>query len=202
MCWGLHRVLCMENLILSATITVTVGAAGGDATRSAAEEERNQINTSLFHEGGRFHHHHHHHHHYYNYCTDTSIHLFSEETYILSYRKPSAMSVRKSPPTAGPGTALSKRARVEDEADENTMVMTVASSGEGQRKNALIRSVKRTSSLEAPIVSLSAAHGVCLKSQTMYKDETDESRARLRLACLTPQDKLLQLVRWIAAFVS
>lgn len=55
--------------------------------------------------------------------------------------------------------ALSKRARVEDEADENTMVMTVASSGEGQRKNALIRSVKRTSSLEAPIVSLSAAHG-------------------------------------------
>lgn len=27
----------MESLILSATITVTVGAAGGDATRSAAE---------------------------------------------------------------------------------------------------------------------------------------------------------------------
>lgn len=98
--------------------------------------------------------------------------------------------------------ALAKRARVEDEADENTMVMTVASSGEGQRKNALIRSVKRTSSLEAPIVSLSAAHGVCLKSLTMYKDETDGSRARLRLACLTPQDKLLRLVRWIAAFVS
>lgn len=197
MCWGLHRVLCMENLILSATITVTVGAAGGDATRSAAERSGIKL-TRHFHEGGRFHHHH----HYYNYCTDTSIHLFSEETYILSYRKPSAMSVRKSPPTAGPGMALSKRARVEDEADENTMVMTVASSGEGQRKNALIRSVKRTSSLEAPIVSLSAAHGVCLKSQTMYKDETDESRARLRLACLTPQDKLLRLVRWIAAFVS
>ncbi|ODN73143.1 hypothetical protein L202_07709 [Cryptococcus amylolentus CBS 6039] len=68
------------------------------------------------------------------------------------------MSVRKEPPS-GPGMALSKRARVEDEADEGSMVMTVASSGEGQRKNALIRSVKRTSGLEAPIVSLSGAHG-------------------------------------------
>lgn len=98
--------------------------------------------------------------------------------------------------------ALSKRARVEDEADENTMVMTVASSGEGQRKNALIRSVKRTSSLEAPIVSLSAAHGVCLQILTTYADETDKSRARLRLVCLTLQDRLLRLVRWTAVFVS
>lgn len=112
------------------------------------------------------------------------------------------MSVRKSPPTSGPGMALSKRARVEDEADENTMVMTVASSGEGQRKNALIRSVKRTSSLEAPIVSLSAAHGVCPQRLTMYADEADKSRAKLRLVCLTHQDRLLQLVRWIAVFVS
>ncbi|WVQ95280.1 hypothetical protein IAU59_002375 [Kwoniella sp. CBS 9459] len=74
------------------------------------------------------------------------------------------MSVRKSPPPAGPGTAIVKRARVEDEEDGSgdqvgTMTMTVASSGEGQRKNALIRSVKRTSGLEAPIVSLSGAHG-------------------------------------------
>ena len=42
------------------------------------------------------------------------------------------------------------------------MTLTVASSGEGQRKNALIRSVKRTSGLEAPIVSLSGAHGVSI----------------------------------------
>ncbi|WVW85216.1 hypothetical protein I302_107254 [Kwoniella bestiolae CBS 10118] len=71
------------------------------------------------------------------------------------------MSVRKSPPPSGPGSAIIKRARVEDEDDENnnTMTMTVASSGEGQRKNALIRSVKRTSGLEAPIVSLTGAHG-------------------------------------------
>ncbi|KAL0247443.1 hypothetical protein I308_104480 [Cryptococcus tetragattii IND107] len=92
------------------------------------------------------------------------------------------MSVRKSPPTAGPGMALSKRARVEDETDENTMVMTVASSGEGQRKNALIRSVKRTSSLEAPIVSLSAAHGgeitACVfdpSGQTLAASSVDRS---------------------------
>ncbi|GFZ52136.1 hypothetical protein JCM24511_09909 [Saitozyma sp. JCM 24511] len=70
------------------------------------------------------------------------------------------MSVRKSPPPAGPGFALTKRARVEDEDEEgNTMVMTVASSGEGQRKNALVRTVKRTSGLESPIVSLTGAHG-------------------------------------------
>jgi Prp8 binding protein len=49
---------------------------------------------------------------------------------------------------------------VDEEEDPSTMVMTVASSGEGQRKNALIRAVKRTSGLEAPIVSLAGAHGV------------------------------------------
>jgi Prp8 binding protein len=69
------------------------------------------------------------------------------------------MSVRKSPPP-GPGTALTKRARVEDEEDPSRMVMTVASSGEGQRKNALVKSIQRTSGLEAPIVSLAGAHGV------------------------------------------
>ncbi|KAK8854476.1 hypothetical protein IAR55_003214 [Kwoniella newhampshirensis] len=73
------------------------------------------------------------------------------------------MSVRKSPPPTGPGLALAKRARVDNDDDMedggNVTTMTVASSGEGQRKNALIRSVKRTSGLEAPIVSLSGAHG-------------------------------------------
>lgn len=70
------------------------------------------------------------------------------------------MSVRKSPPPAGPGMAVSKRARVEDDDESNTMTLTVASSGEGQRKNALVRTIKRTSGLEAPIVALSGAHGV------------------------------------------
>lgn len=71
------------------------------------------------------------------------------------------MSIRKSPPPSGPGSALTKRARVEDdESDPSMSLMTVASSGEGQRKNALVRSVKRTSGLQAPIVSLAGAHGV------------------------------------------
>jgi Prp8 binding protein len=72
------------------------------------------------------------------------------------------MSVRKSPPPAGPGTALAKRARVDSEEadDPMSMTLTVASSGEGQRKNALVRTIKRTSGLEAPIVSLAGAHGV------------------------------------------
>jgi Prp8 binding protein len=41
------------------------------------------------------------------------------------------------------------------------MTLTVASSGEGQRKNAMIRTIQRTSGLEAPIVALGGAHGVC-----------------------------------------
>ncbi|OWZ61594.1 hypothetical protein AYX15_06212 [Cryptococcus neoformans] len=54
------------------------------------------------------------------------------------------MSVRKSPPiTTGSGSALAKRARVDDDNDDHTISMTVAS----------------TSGLEAPIVSLSGAHG-------------------------------------------
>ncbi|KAK4690079.1 Prp8 binding protein, partial [Tremellales sp. Uapishka_1] len=70
------------------------------------------------------------------------------------------MSIRKSPPPSGPGFAVAKRARVDDgdEEDPMSMTLTVASSGEGQRKNALIRTIKRTSGLEAPIVSLGGAH--------------------------------------------
>ena len=78
------------------------------------------------------------------------------------------MSIRKSPPPSGPGYALTKRARVESEdAEDGMMTLTVASSGEGQRKNALVRTVKRTSGLEAPIVALSGAHGVSLFPPTM-----------------------------------
>lgn len=55
--------------------------------------------------------------------------------------------------------ALLKRARVDDEDGEETrMTMTVASSGEGGDKNALVRAVQRTSGLEAPIVSLNGTH--------------------------------------------
>lgn len=60
-------------------------------------------------------------------------------------------------------TALSKRARVEDE-DDGSAHLTVAigstSSGGKPEAGALMRTVKRTSGLEAPIVALSGAHGV------------------------------------------
>jgi len=63
------------------------------------------------------------------------------------------------------------------------MTLTVASSGEGQRKNALIRSVKRTSGLEAPIVALSGAHGVssltCPLELFSYTDEVERSELKV-----------------------
>ncbi len=81
------------------------------------------------------------------------------------------------------------------------MKLTVSSSGEGQRKNAMIRSVKRTSGLEAPIVALSGAHGVSFLSynslaviltlREMVEDKLIEGwagRVRLRLASLTRRD--------------
>jgi Prp8 binding protein len=84
------------------------------------------------------------------------------------------MSVRKSPPPPGPGVALTKRARVDDEEDDSrNMTLTVASSGEGQRKNALIRTIQRTSGLEAPIVALGGAHGVS-RGRDERQTETDK----------------------------
>jgi hypothetical protein len=71
------------------------------------------------------------------------------------------MSVRKS--AQGISTAMLKRARVddEDEADPSMTTMTISSSGgQGVGKNALVKTVKRTSGLSAPIVSLAGAHQV------------------------------------------
>ncbi|KAI0034346.1 WD40 repeat-like protein [Vararia minispora EC-137] len=63
------------------------------------------------------------------------------------------MSKRSAPGDQG---ALMKRARSSE--PENTQQVAISSSN-NQREQALIRSVKRTSSLEAPIVSLAGAHG-------------------------------------------
>lgn len=80
--------------------------------------------------------------------------------------------IRKSPPPSGPGasSALTKRSRIEDEDDSsaNTLTVAIGSSGSGKAdQGALIRTIKRTSGLEAPIVALTGAHGVrpaCLPS--------------------------------------
>ncbi len=61
-----------------------------------------------------------------------------------------------SPPPSG---ALIKRARSGSPAP-NTQI--AISSSNNEREQGLIRTIKRTSSLEAPIISLSGSHGVCI----------------------------------------
>lgn len=73
------------------------------------------------------------------------------------------MSDKRKLPTMAPATlggsshssALVKRARQDD--SDGTMQVAISSNGQANSKG-LIRSVKRTSSLQAPIVSLSGAH--------------------------------------------
>lgn len=89
--------------------------------------------------------------------THNGMHHYS----FPSYHHHIAMSVRKSAP--GTSTAMLKRARVDDdeEADPSMTTMTISSSGgQGVGKNALVKTVKRTSGLSAPIVSLAGAHQV------------------------------------------
>ena len=57
-----------------------------------------------------------------------------------------------------PGGALIKRARSNELAQNQIAI----SSSNDERQQALIRTVQRTSSLEAPIISLSGAHSVSL----------------------------------------
>ena len=74
-------------------------------------------------------------------------------------RKPGrrdTMSKRSASPPTGQGTLI-KRSRSSE--PQNTAQLVISSSGK-EREQALIRTVKRTSNLEAPIVSLSGAHGV------------------------------------------
>lgn len=69
------------------------------------------------------------------------------------------MSKRSASPPPAQGTLI-KRSRSSE--PQNTTQLVISSSGK-EREQALIRTVKRTSNLEAPIVSLSGAHGVsCL----------------------------------------
>ena len=66
------------------------------------------------------------------------------------------MSKRSASPPPAQGTLI-KRTRSSE--PQNTTQLIISSSGK-EREQALIRTVKRTSNLEAPIVSLSGAHGV------------------------------------------
>ena len=66
------------------------------------------------------------------------------------------MSKRSASPPSAQGTLI-KRSRSSE--PQNTSQLIISSSGK-EREQALIRTVKRTSNLEAPIVSLSGAHGV------------------------------------------
>jgi Prp8 binding protein len=65
------------------------------------------------------------------------------------------MSKRAAPQEEG---SLIKRAR-SSEPEANNQQLTISSSND-ERQKALVRSVKRTSNLEAPIVSLSGSHAV------------------------------------------
>ena len=73
-------------------------------------------------------------------------------TYTMSKRE-------GSPPQEG---ILIKRAR-----EESPPSNQIAISSAGDNKKGLIRTVKRTSGLEAPIVSLSGAHSVCCRLITI-----------------------------------
>ena len=75
------------------------------------------------------------------------------------YRK-DAMSKRSASPPPAQGTLI-KRSRSSE--PQNTSQLIISSSGK-EREQALIRTVKRTSNLEAPIVCLSGAHGVSFRS--------------------------------------
>jgi len=72
------------------------------------------------------------------------------------------MAKRAAPQDDG---ALIKRAR-SSEPEANQQQLAISSSND-ERQKALVRSVKRTSNLEAPIVSLSGAHGVSFQAQCL-----------------------------------
>jgi len=69
--------------------------------------------------------------------------------------KNAIMAKRAAPQDEG---ILIKRAR-SSEPESNNQQLAISSSND-ERQKALVRSVKRTSNLEAPIVSLSGAHSV------------------------------------------
>jgi hypothetical protein len=85
-------------------------------------------------------------------------------TFLVSLTAPlEDMSKRAAPQEEG---TLIKRARSSEPEASNQQQLVISSSND-ERQKALIRSVKRTSNLEAPIVSLSGAHGVRFHGQCL-----------------------------------
>ena len=100
--------------------------------------------------------------------------------FSVSLRAPfEDMSKRAAPQEGG---ALIKRARSSEPEANNQQQLAISSSND-ERQKALIRSVKRTSSLEAPIVSLSGAHAVSFQSQCILGAQRNVSFQAEILSC-------------------
>ena len=99
-------------------------------------------------------------HRYHVQLTSTLNSQPSRRLFFPRIPRPDKMSKRSASPPPAQGTLI-KRSRSSE--PQNTSQLIISSSGKG-REQALIRTVKRTSNLEAPIVSLSGAHGVSVAS--------------------------------------
>lgn len=76
------------------------------------------------------------------------------------------MSKRPGSPPPPPSGALIKRARGDTPTSSDQQLIAISSAGE--KEQGLVRAVKRTSALEAPIVSLSGSHGVRLPLAPLF----------------------------------
>ncbi|KAG8960935.1 hypothetical protein FRC03_006000, partial [Tulasnella sp. 419] len=63
--------------------------------------------------------------------------------------------IRKSPPPGSQGGTLIKRAKPSSPANEQQIII---STGANDKEQGLVRTITRTSGLDAPIVSLAGAH--------------------------------------------
>ena len=88
------------------------------------------------------------------------------------------MAKRAAPQEEG---IIIKRAR-SSEPEANNQQLAISSSND-ERQKALVRSVKRTSNLEAPIVSLSGAHGVSFLLQCCQGTQSNVSLQAEILSC-------------------
>lgn len=89
-------------------------------------------------------------------CTPCSLLIKSQSCYV-THRSSAVEKMSKRPSSPSMAGTLTKRAKTEASANSGQMVISTSGN---TREQALIRTVKRTSGLEAPIVALTGAHGV------------------------------------------